>query len=47
MISLELLNELKQIFLEEFGTNLTEAQTKEIAQFLITWFGTSISPMQK
>ena len=38
MISKELLSELSQIFKEEFGINLNETQTKEIALFLVTWF---------
>lgn len=41
MISRDLLLELKNLFKEEFGITLTDAQTTEIAIFLVTWFSIS------
>lgn len=46
MTSVALLSELNLIFWEEFGIKLTPSQTKDLAQFLVTWFGNAVSAMQ-
>lgn len=39
MIPAELLLELKQIFLESFKVQLTDIEVKEVADFLVEYFG--------
>lgn len=38
MVSLQLLKEIQTIFQEDYGVNITEVQTKELAQTLIAYF---------